>query len=86
MIGVLRVVRGIAGFLFLMQIITLLPAISWLQDIHAVTDALWVKFIIKLLVLVVAGGLFFWLRSVINTLYTKKHAAPHPALVSRWGL
>lgn len=42
---------------------------------------------ILLILTLLAGWLFFWLRGVINRLYAKHHAgAPHPALHSAWSL
>lgn len=86
MIVALRIFRGVMGYLFAMQILTLLPVITWLQDIGAVTDGMWIQFVFKVITLVIAGELFFALRDFINKLHAKKYATPHPALVNKWGL
>lgn len=70
MFGLLRLIRGFCGFLFAMQIIGLIPVLSWLQQPNAVTGGMLVTFLIKLLALAFFGWLFFWLRSSINRLHT----------------
>jgi hypothetical protein len=83
MFGLLRLIRGFCGFLFASQVIGLLPALTWLQKPDAITDDMWVKVIIKTVALVLFGWLFFWLRKLINRLYTKKYGIPHPVLAEK---
>lgn len=87
MFGLLRFIRGFCGFLFALQIIGLLPVLTWLQQPDAITGGMWAQVLIKAIALVLFGWLFFWLRGVINRLHTKKHGAPHPALTEKkWAL
>lgn len=90
MFAFLRIIRGICGFFFAMQILQLVEAATWLAKPEAAGVDMG-KFlalvIVKVVVLVIAGGLFFWLRGLINKLHTKKSGVPHPALAEkRWAL
>jgi len=83
----LRLIRGFCGFVYVMQFFGLYPVLTWLQQPDAVTGGMWAQALIKVLTLVLFGWLFFWLRSVINSLHTKKHGVPHPALAEKkWAL
>lgn len=86
MFGFLRFIRGFCGFLFAMQIIGLFPVITWLQQPDAVSGNMLALVFIKVVALVVFGALFFWLRNLINRVYTKKHGTTHPALIKQWAL
>lgn len=87
MFGLLRLIRGICGFVFAIQITGLLPILTWLQQPDAVTGGLWAQVLIKVLALALFGWLFFWLRNIINRLHTKKHGVAHPALAEKkWAL
>lgn len=87
MFGLLRFIRGFCGLLFGMQIVGLLPVLTWLQQPDAVTGGMWAQVFIKVLALGLFGWLFFGLRSIINRLHTKKHGVPHPALAEKkWAL
>jgi len=54
-----------------MQILHLLPVLSWLQQPGEITGGMWALALIKVAAMAVFGWLFFWLRSVINRLHTK---------------
>jgi len=42
---------------------------------------------VLLILTILCGWLFFWLRGTINRMYAKHHGgAPHPALYSAWSL
>ena len=87
MFGLLRFIRGFCGLLFVMQIVGLLPVLTWLQQPDAVTDDMWAQVFIKVLALALFGSLFFGLRSIINRLHIRKHGVPHPALAEKqWSL
>jgi len=84
--GFLRFVRGVCGFLFGMQIVGLLPVLTWLQQPDAITGKMLALVFFKVFFLVVFGALFFWLRNVINRLYATEYGIPHPALVKQWAV
>lgn len=87
MFGILRLARGFCGLLFGMQVIGLLPVLTWVQQPDAVTGGLWAQVSIKVLTMALFGWLFFALRGLINRLHTKKHGVPHPALADKeWAL
>lgn len=90
MFVLLRTVRGIFGFLFAMQVVQVVEALIWMskpQAAGADAGSVAALLLIKLVVLAIAGAVFFWLRSLINKLHTKKHGSPHPALgTKRWAL
>ena len=82
----LRIIRGIVGAIAGWQVIGLLPVAGWVQNLGAVTSAMWAIFVLKLVLLLVFGGLFFALRLLINRLHVRFQGSPHPALVKRWSL
>lgn len=87
MFGFLRLIRGLCGLQFVLQIVGLLPVLTWLQQPDAVTGGMWAQVLIKAITLALFGWLFFWLRGVINRLHTRKHGVPHPALAEKkWAL
>lgn len=90
MFVLLRVVRSIFGFLFAMQVVQVVEALIWMSKPEAAgVDAgkVVTLLLIKVVVLAIAGAVFFWFRRLINKLHTNKHGTPHPALGSkRWAL
>ena len=83
----LRVIRGFIGFLFVLQIFGVVIILTWLQQPNAVTGYVFGQLLFRVVVLLLFGGLFFGLRSVINRLHSKKHGVPHPVLAERrWAL
>ena len=81
MIGLCRVVRGLIGFLMLMQLFGLVISLLWLPG-YGIGS-----FLYRVALLVISGGLFFGLRHIINRLYLNKHGVPHPTLAEqRWAL
>ena len=83
MFGFLRLIRGICGLLFGMQIVGLLPVLTWLQNLGAVTGNIWAQVFFKILAMLLFGWLFFWLRNSINQQHTKKYGVPHPILADK---
>lgn len=86
MFGLLRVIRGIFGFIAAWQVLGLLPILSWLQDIDTVNGNMMAILMVKLLFMVLSFGAFFVLRVLINKLHIKRHGIEHPALVKEWAL
>lgn len=80
MFGLLRVVRGIIGVLFVFQLVGMLPLLTWFQNPGAIGGHHVVQLVIKILAAAIFGALFFGMRSFINWLHQKKHGTPHPAL------
>lgn len=86
-IGILRIFRGIFGLVFVLQVIGLLPGLGWLIQPESITNELLGFFLIKLVVLVLSGVLFHWLRSVINNLHKKKIGDKQLTLIkTAWAL
>jgi hypothetical protein len=83
MIGFLRIVRGVAGFLFAMQVVGVMPALFSVADNDGTTQAL-------LAIKFVAGAIFFvlftWLRGVINARHLAKAPMEPILLRSTWAL
>ena len=86
MYSTLRIIRGIVGFIAGWQIVGLLPIIGWLSNLEATNGGMWAIALLKALVLLVFGGIFFGLRALINKLHTKQHGIPHPAMTGKWSL
>lgn len=78
--GLLRFIRGFCGFVFVWEILTLLPVLTWLQQPDAITGNMCARALPKVIALIAGGCLFFWLRDVINRLHIKKYGVPHPVL------
>jgi len=88
-LGVLRLIRVLCGFLFGWLVLGLLNGLVLYRLIHhdADSDLMVEFFLIKAIFIALFGGLFFWLRGVINRLHIKKHGTPHPALAkNKWNL
>ena len=83
MFGTLRLIRGVAGFIFAMQIIGLSPVFTWLSDPGAITGAMMANVVLKLVAALIFGFLFFWLRGFINRKHEKKFGVPHPSLANK---
>jgi hypothetical protein len=90
MFGLLRLVRVVCGFVFVLQVIHLFEAVAWLTKPEADGADIGKFFalvLIKVIALGISGFLFFWFRGVINRLHVKKHGTPHPALAEKkWAL
>ena len=82
----LRFIRALFGFIAGWQIIGLLPVIGWLSNLSATNGGMWAVVFVKALIFLMFGGIFFWLRTLINKLHTKKHGKPHPTMYTQWML
>jgi hypothetical protein len=82
----LRVIRAVFGFMAAWQILGLLPVVGWLQNIESASGGMWAIALVKIVMLLVFGTIFYGLRALINKLHFKKHGTQHPALVGRWSL
>ena len=81
MIMLLRIIRGLAGAIFLSSaiqvksfLLTSIFAFDEIQNRHVNLAVLQFK------VAVIFGVLFFGLRPLINRIYLKKHGTFHPSL------
>lgn len=83
----LRIVRGICGLMFGIQVIHLLQIpLAGIEGV-LVTGNILALATIKLIALAVFGGAFFVLRRLINYLHTRSCGEPHPTLaVKKWAL
>ena len=90
MFGLLRVVRGICGFVFALQAFHVMEAVAWLLKQGGPSPGMGsvlAVLTIKIIAMIVTGFLFLWLRRLINRLHVKKKGTPHPALAERkWAL
>jgi len=65
MLITIRVVRVMAGLIAIWQIIGLLPVLTtWLPNLQLVTEDMWVFAILKLLILIFFGWIYFWLGRI----------------------
>ncbi len=84
--NLLRIIRGICGFVFALQIIHVIGAVALLAKPEAAgmdIGGFFAILLIKIVALGVSGFMFFWLRGIINRLHTRKHGTPHPALAEK---
>lgn len=90
MFGLLRLIRAMCGFVFAIQVIHVIEAVAWLSKPEAIgvdMGKFFALLLFKVIFLVAAGLLFFWLRGLINLLHTKKNGRPHPALADKkWAI
>ncbi|MEW8024893.1 MAG: hypothetical protein AB2803_14495 [Candidatus Thiodiazotropha sp.] len=82
----LRMIRGIFGFIFALQVIGLLPAITLLAKPEQITGEMLAVLFVKFIALVISGVLFFYGRVGINALHKKFKGEPHPSLRKTWSL
>ena len=85
--NILRIIRGFCGLIFALQIIQLLPIITWTTQSQAVTGNMLALLTFKVIALIISCGLFFGLRWLINHLHVRRHGAPHPILAEKkWAI
>ncbi len=68
------------------QIVTLLPALTWLGSITTPSSHELTALTVKIAVAMISGTAFFVMRNLINRIHIKRHGEPHPALSRRWAL
>ena len=81
----LRIVRGIAGFIALWQVLSLLPVMTWIATPGSITSAMVLVVSVKAILLVLFATTYFAMGDLIN----KRHAktgSRHPVLSSQWSL
>ena len=65
MLMTLRILRGIAGFFAIWQIIGLLPVLTnWLPNANSTTGSMWAIAFVKFLVLLICSAAFYWLGRI----------------------
>ena len=79
--GFFRTIRLIFGLISAWQIFGLFPIFTWFSDLSAVTGDMLTIVVVKLLVMLFFGGLFFGLRAFIHYLHNRWYGAPHPSLL-----
>ena len=82
----LRIIRGFFGFVFVLQIIGLLPALGLLANPGEITGGMLAVIFVKFLALVITGLIFFYGRTGINALHKKLKGEPHSSLKTKWSL
>ena len=86
MFGVLRIIRGIIGFVFGWQIVGLFPVITWFSNPSAITGGMVGLVLVKVFMAIVFGLLFFGSRTFIHWLHGRWYRTPHPALTKTFAL
>lgn len=65
MLATVRVLRLLVGLIAVWQILGLLPVLTtWLPNLQQVTGGMWAIAFIKLMVMLVCGGIYFWLGKI----------------------
>ena len=64
MLMTLRILRVIAGFVAIWQIIGLLPVLTWFSNVNAITGKMLAFVVAKLIVLLIFSTTFYWLGRV----------------------
>jgi uncharacterized membrane protein YfcA len=78
--GALRIFRGFSGLLFGLQLLGLLPALSWLSNPAAIDSNMVFMLLIKVVVLLLALGAFIYTKKFVHKLHHNKYGEPHPSL------
>jgi len=87
MLNFLRVIRALAGLLFLLTIVAVIAQLTFnvLQ-----VDFLMRSSMIAIIAAVLHGAFWLWaflgLRYVINEIHQKEQGKPHPSLTKQWHL
>ncbi|MBU4288784.1 MAG: hypothetical protein KKI12_11525 [Proteobacteria bacterium] len=76
----LRLFRGIVGFIFGWQVIGLFPVATWVSNPSAITGNMVAMVVLKVVIMVIAGAIFFGVRKYIHWLHKRWYGIPHPAL------
>ncbi len=76
----LRLIRGIVGFIFGWQVIGLFSVLTWFSNPSAITGYMVAMVVLKIVIMVVTGAVFFGLRKYIHWLHKRWYGVPHPAL------
>ena len=76
----LRLVRVLVGILGLWQVVGILPALKWLSNVSAVDGGMIAFLFLKILIMALAGAVFYGLRRFINWLHHRWYGVPHPSL------
>ena len=84
--GLLRLFRGIVGFMFGWQIVGLIPVLTWLSNPSAITGEMIGLTMLKVTMMIVFGLIFFGLRKVIHWLHNRWYGSPHPSLAKALAL
>lgn len=90
MIGFLRLVCGFCGFIFVWQIFGILGILATLSQVENVSpnqETIVLAFIfIKIIVAIICGFPYFYLRKVINNIHQKQNGDDELLLKSNWDL
>jgi hypothetical protein len=82
----LRSIRGVFGFIFGWQIVSLLPILTWFFQPASITDVMMAKVTVKIVIMVVFSLLFFLFGKIIHVLHNKWYGFPHPQLQKKFDL
>jgi uncharacterized membrane protein len=77
---ILRWVRGFFGLIAGWQVVGLLPLLGWLGSLDQVTGENLAQVFIKLVVLLVAYGIFVGMKKLINWIHSRRFGEP----TQRW--
>lgn len=89
LIGLLRVIRALAGIVGVYQLIGLMPVFGFFKNLDQVPPGVWVLVAIKALLAAICLGLYFGLRKMVNRMHTKRTpetTTATPLLASNWRL
>ena len=76
----LRIIRGIVGFIFGWQVIGLFPVLTWFSNPSAITGNMIAMVVLKVVIMLITGAMFYGVRKYIHWLHKRWYGIPHPAL------
>ena len=79
---ILRVIKGIFWVIYAWQIFTLLPVLTWIKDLSAVTGEMWAGFGIKITVLIICYFLYRFFDKKSKAIITTKASKEIPSITT----
>lgn len=58
---ILHAIKIFLGFIAAWQLIGILPVLTWLTKLGEVTESMWATVLIKVIVLIISGGIYYWI-------------------------
>lgn len=82
MLATIRFLRVLVGLIAVWQVIGLLPVLTnWLPNLRDVTGGMWAIAFIKFLVLLICGGMYFWLGRIKRRINSSDQGTPEGRII-----
>jgi len=86
-IGIVRWIRAFVGFFFWLQILGMLPVLTWIFSPTDISGEMIGMLFMKIATASIFWAVFYGLRILINDLHYRRYGSPHPILSrKKWAL